>query len=71
MYANNNVSADHGYLKSTNYGNTVTIGSQNTDYMHFNNSANIPFWFNRDVRVKGNLYGGASYNQRLPMNDGD
>lgn len=50
-----------GVLMSTNNGNTVTIGSQNDKYCHIRNSANIPFHFNNNVFVKGNLYMGASY----------
>ena len=52
-----------GVLMSTNNGNTVTIGSQNDKYCHIQNSANIPFHFNNNVFVKGNLYMGASYDK--------
>lgn len=52
-----------GVLMSTNNGNTVTIGSQNNKYCHIQNSANIPFHFNNNVFVKGNLYMGASYDK--------
>lgn len=41
--------AEAGLVKSTNNGNTVTIGSQNSGYCHIYNSANIPFYFNRIV----------------------
>lgn len=50
-------------IMSTNNGNTVTIGSQNDKYCHIQNSANIPFHFNKDVKVQGNLYMGASYDK--------
>lgn len=43
----------NGLLKSTNYDNTVTIGSQNSSYCHIYNSANIPFYFNKDIQVNG------------------
>lgn len=38
-----------GLLTITNNNNTVTIGSQNENWMHIYNSANIPFIFNRNV----------------------
>lgn len=43
-----------GVLKSTFNGNTVSIGSLNTSYCHIYNSANIPFYFNRNIMVNGN-----------------
>lgn len=47
--------ASGGYLKSTANGNTVQIGSQNTGYCHITNSANIPFQFNKEIQVDGNI----------------
>lgn len=41
--------AESGLIKSTYNGNTVTIGSQNSNWCHVYNSANIPFYFNRVV----------------------
>ena len=49
--ATGTIYADGGYLKSTLNSNTVTIGSQNTDYCHFYNSANIPFYFDKQVQA--------------------
>ena len=43
------IGAVAGLLKSTNNGNTVSIGSQNSSWCHIYNSANIPFYFNRVV----------------------
>ena len=43
-------------LKITNNSNTLTIGSQNSSYCHIENSANIPFYFNRNIYVNGHLY---------------
>ena len=40
-------------MKSTSNGNTVSIGSQNSSYCHIYNSANIPFYFNRDILING------------------
>lgn len=59
VYATN-VYASGGYLTSTNNGNTVTIGSANSSWCHFGNSANIPFYFNRTTAIDGDL-GTTSY----------
>ena len=53
-----------GRLKITNYSNTVTIGSGNANYMHFNNSADIPFYFNKSICVDGDLYPHGTSNTR-------
>lgn len=42
-----------GLLKSTNYGNTVSIGSQNSSCCHIYNSADIPFYFNKKILING------------------
>lgn len=58
-----------GYLQSSKFGNTVTIGSQNSVFSHISNSANIPFIFNNNVHVIGDFYGGSGYNRRLAYVD--
>ena len=50
----------NNYIKSTLNGNTVTIGSANSSWCHFSNSANIPFYFNRTTAIDGDL-GTTSY----------
>lgn len=45
--------AENGVLKSTSNGNTVSIGSLNSSCCHIYNSANIPFYFNRDILING------------------
>lgn len=52
-----------GLAKITSNGNTVTIGSQNGGWCHFNNSADIPFHFNRRVSGAGGfeVYNNGSY----------
>ena len=50
-----------GLLKSTSHSNTVTIGSQNADFTHIYNSANIPFIFNKSVVVYDGNLGNESY----------
>lgn len=49
------ISANNGLLKSTVNGNTVTIGSQNAGWCHFMNSADVPFYFNKDNVIDGNI----------------
>ena len=44
-----------GLLKITNNSNTVTIGSANSSWCHFNNSADIPFYFGNAMSINGNL----------------
>jgi len=56
----NNLTAAAGFLKVTNNGNTVTIGSNNSSWCHFSNSADIPFYFNKTIALGGDL-GTTSY----------
>lgn len=65
LRSGSNIESTNGYLKSTLNGNTVQIGSYNASYCHFVNSANIPFHFNKDVRVQGEIYAGTSFNQKV------
>lgn len=60
----NNVDANvyNGLLNIRKNDNTVTIGSQNTSFMHFINSANIPFYFNRGLSINGNAVPYANLN---------
>ena len=52
-------------ISSTVNGNTLMIGSINTSYSHFSNSAAIPFHFNRDVKIAGDIYAGTAYDQKV------
>lgn len=45
----------NSFIRSTLNGNTVTIGSANSSWCHFGNSANIPFYFNRTTAIDGDL----------------
>ena len=49
-----------GLLKITANSNTVTIGSANSSWCHFSNSANIPFYFNKSIGLSGSI-GTSSY----------
>lgn len=51
-----NISTNGGFLQSTANGNTVTIGSQNASACYFMNSANIPFYFNKNTIIDGNIF---------------
>lgn len=53
--------AENGLMKSTSNGNTVSIGSQNSSYCHIYNSANIPFYFNKNIFVNGNTLSSITY----------
>ena len=55
------IGAVAGVLKSTNNGNTVSIGSLNSSYCHIYNSANIPFYFNKNILVNGNTLSSITY----------
>lgn len=50
-----------GLVKITYNGNTTTIGSQNSSYCHIYNSANIPFYFNKNILVNGNTLSSIVY----------
>ena len=52
IYGDKSIKA-YGLLSITNYDNTVTIGSQNAQWCHIYNSANIPFVFNKSVHTMG------------------
>lgn len=62
------IEAVAGLLKSTSNGNVVSIGSQNSSWCHIYNSANIPFYFNKEIFVNGNkvlTYDGVWQNASL------
>ena len=57
-----------GLVGITANGRTLTIGSQNADHCHYSTDAPC-HWFNKLVRVAGDVYGGSSYNRRLAYVD--
>ena len=57
-----------GLTGITANGRTLTIGSQNADHCHYSTDAPC-HWFNKLVRVAGDVYGGSSYNRRLAYVD--
>ena len=58
--ANGNIIANEGYLEATLNNNTIQIGSQNANYCHITNTANIPFWFNQGILMeRGKTIGAA------------
>lgn len=59
----------NGYLISILSGRTNQIGSQNPSYCHYTTDAPYGHWFNADVRVQGDIYGGSGYNRRLAYYD--
>lgn len=61
----NDLTVSNGLLTAIKNGNTVNIGSQNANFCHFTNSANIPFHFNRDVKVAGEIFAGATFDKKV------
>lgn len=41
------------------------IRSQNTSFLHYTTAASSGHWFNKNVSVKGEIYAGAGYNQKV------
>ena len=59
------VQVPNGLLEITNNGNTLTIGSQNSSFCHFSNSASVPFYFDKGIMMaQGCTIGGPSYQYR-------
>ncbi len=62
---NGTFTAYAGYLKSVSSGKSIQIGSWNTSYCHYNTDADVGHWFNKGMRVEGEIYAGPSYNKRV------
>lgn len=58
-----------GKLSWTMNGVTSSIGNENGSYTHHNTNASVGHWFNKNVYVLGNVYGGSSYNRILAFKD--
>lgn len=58
-----------GKLSWTMNGVTSSIGNENGSYTHHNTNASAGHWFNKNVYVSGNVYGGSSYNRILAFKD--
>lgn len=58
-----------GKLSWTMNGVTSSIGNGNGSYTHHNTNASAGHWFNKNVYVSGNVYGGSSYNRILAFKD--
>lgn len=58
-----------GKLSWTMNGVTSSIGNENGSYTHHNTNASVGHWFNKNVYVSGNVYGGSSYNRILAFKD--
>lgn len=65
--ANSRTATVNGLLKVTNNSNTVTIGSQNANWCHFTNSADIPFYFDKAIHA---VTGFTIYNTNNNWRDG-
>lgn len=58
-----------GKLSWTMNGVTSSIGNEDGSYTHHNTNASVGHWFNKNVYVSGNVYGGSSYNRILAFKD--
>lgn len=58
-----------GKLSWTMNGVTSSIGNENGLYTHHNTNASAGHWFNKNVYISGNVYGGSSYNRILAFKD--
>ena len=58
-----------GRLSWVMNGVTSSISNDNGAYTHHNTNASSGHWFNKNVYVAGNVYGGASYNRILAFKD--
>lgn len=60
--------APSGVVKMlTDYSN-LEIGSVNNSFIHFISNS-IPFYFNKNIHIAGDIYGGTNYNKRLAYVD--
>lgn len=58
-----------GKLNWAMNGVSSSIGSDNNQYLHFNTNASAGHWFNKNIFVAGNIYGGPNYNRVLAYKD--
>lgn len=58
-----------GKLSWTMNGVTSSISNDNGSYTHHSTNASAGHWFNKNVYVAGNVYGGTSYNRILAFKD--
>lgn len=58
-----------GKLLWTMNGVTSSISNDNGSYTHHSTNASSGHWFNKNIYVAGNVYGGTSYNRILAFKD--
>lgn len=58
-----------GKLSWSMNGVTSSISNDSGSYTHHNTNASAGHWFNKNVYVSGNVYGGSSYNRILAFKD--
>lgn len=58
-----------GKLSWVMNGVTSSISNDNGSYTHHNTNASAGHWFNKNIYVAGNVYGGTSYNRILAFKD--
>lgn len=58
-----------GKLSWVMNGVTSSISNDNGSYTHHSTNASAGHWFNKNIYVAGNVYGGTSYNRILAFKD--
>lgn len=58
-----------GKLSWVMNGVTSSISNDNGSYTHHNTNASAGHWFNKNIYIAGNVYGGTSYNRILAFKD--
>ena len=60
--------SSEGLMAVSTHGNTLTLGSVNSSYAHYQTTAPVHY-FNKQVRAAGDFFGGTSYNRKLAYDD--
>lgn len=55
----------NGTITTTNNSNSTVIGDNSYGYCHYSTTGGNGHWFNNNIRVQGDLYGGSNYNKKV------
>lgn len=59
----------NGLIYNDNNGVLTTIGAQNSGLTHYMTTASSGHYFNKQILVAGDIYGGSNYNRQLAYKD--
>lgn len=59
-----------GLLGIVTNNKSLILGSQNDAFCHYMTDADVGHWFNKDLRVQGDIYCGSNYNIKVLSEDG-